>query len=215
MVVIVAGVLIAHRPCAGQCANGDRSMKLDQAARALLLKEFVSGFFLAMKYFFKPKATINYPFEMSHRGAALPRRARPAPLSQWRGALHRLQALRGDLPGPGHHHRGRPAPQRRHAPHDPLRHRHGEMHLLRPLPGGLPGRRHRRGAELRVLGRDPRGAVLRQEPSFSTTATAGSARSRRTSPRTRPTGKGRIRSGEWRTGKRRIRETLGTAAAAA
>ncbi len=29
-------------------------MKLDQAARALLLKEFVSGFFLAMKYFFKP-----------------------------------------------------------------------------------------------------------------------------------------------------------------
>ncbi len=43
-------------------------MKLDQAARALLLKEFVSGFFLAMKYFFKPKATINYPFEMGHRG---------------------------------------------------------------------------------------------------------------------------------------------------
>ena len=38
-------------------------MKLDHAARALLLKEFVSGFFLAMKYFFKPKATINYPFE--------------------------------------------------------------------------------------------------------------------------------------------------------
>ncbi len=43
-------------------------MKLDQAAKALLLKEFVSGFFLAMKYFFKPKATINYPFEMGHRG---------------------------------------------------------------------------------------------------------------------------------------------------
>jgi NADH-quinone oxidoreductase subunit I len=43
-------------------------MKLDHAARALLLKEFVSGFFLAMKYFFKPKATINYPFEMGHRG---------------------------------------------------------------------------------------------------------------------------------------------------
>ncbi len=43
-------------------------MKLDQAARALLLKEFVAGFILAMKYFFKPKATINYPFEMGHRG---------------------------------------------------------------------------------------------------------------------------------------------------
>ncbi len=38
-------------------------MKLDQAARALFLTELVSGFFLAMRYFFKPKATINYPFE--------------------------------------------------------------------------------------------------------------------------------------------------------
>ena len=43
-------------------------MKLDQVAKGLLLKEFVSGFVLAMKYFFKPKATINYPFEMGHRG---------------------------------------------------------------------------------------------------------------------------------------------------
>jgi NADH-quinone oxidoreductase subunit I len=27
------------------------------------LTEFVSAFFLAMRYFFKPKATLNYPFE--------------------------------------------------------------------------------------------------------------------------------------------------------
>ena len=38
-------------------------MRLDQAARAIFLTEFVSGFFLAMRYFFKPKATLNYPFE--------------------------------------------------------------------------------------------------------------------------------------------------------
>jgi NADH-quinone oxidoreductase subunit I len=38
-------------------------MRLDQAARSIFLTEFVSAFFLAMKYFFKPKATINYPFE--------------------------------------------------------------------------------------------------------------------------------------------------------
>jgi NADH-quinone oxidoreductase subunit I len=43
-------------------------MKLDQVARSLLLKEFLSGFVLAMKYFFKPKATLNYPFEMTYRG---------------------------------------------------------------------------------------------------------------------------------------------------
>ena len=39
-------------------------MKLDQAARSVFLQEFVSGFALAMRYFFKPKATLDYPFEI-------------------------------------------------------------------------------------------------------------------------------------------------------
>jgi NADH-quinone oxidoreductase subunit I len=34
------------------------------------LTEFVSAFFLAMRYFFKPKATLNYPFE---KGSLSPR----------------------------------------------------------------------------------------------------------------------------------------------
>ncbi|MEN3380570.1 MAG: NADH-quinone oxidoreductase subunit [Hyphomicrobiales bacterium] len=38
-------------------------MRLDQAARGLFLSEFVSAFFLSMRYFFKPKPTLNYPFE--------------------------------------------------------------------------------------------------------------------------------------------------------
>ena len=38
-------------------------MKLDRGARSLFLEEFVSGFVLAMRYFFKPKPTLNYPFE--------------------------------------------------------------------------------------------------------------------------------------------------------
>ena len=38
-------------------------MKLDQAARSLFLKEFAQAFLLSMRYFFKPKATVNYPFE--------------------------------------------------------------------------------------------------------------------------------------------------------
>ena len=38
-------------------------MRLDQAARSIFLTEVVSGFFLAMRYFFKPKVTLNYPFE--------------------------------------------------------------------------------------------------------------------------------------------------------
>jgi NADH-quinone oxidoreductase subunit I len=38
-------------------------MRLDQAAKAAFLKEFVQAFVLSMRYFFRPKATLNYPFE--------------------------------------------------------------------------------------------------------------------------------------------------------
>ena len=38
-------------------------MRLDQAAGSIFLKEFLSGLVLGMKYFFKPKATLDYPFE--------------------------------------------------------------------------------------------------------------------------------------------------------
>jgi NADH-quinone oxidoreductase subunit I len=45
-------------------------MRLEQAARSLFLSEFVSAFFLSMRYMFAPKATIYYPFE---KGALSPR----------------------------------------------------------------------------------------------------------------------------------------------
>ena len=45
-------------------------MALDSAARSLFLREFVSAFFLSVRYMFKPKATINYPYE---RGTLSPR----------------------------------------------------------------------------------------------------------------------------------------------
>ncbi len=38
-------------------------MKLARAARSLFLFEFVSALVLGMRYFFAPKATLNYPFE--------------------------------------------------------------------------------------------------------------------------------------------------------
>ena len=37
--------------------------RIGQAAKSMLLMEFVSAFVLAMRYFFAPKATVNYPFE--------------------------------------------------------------------------------------------------------------------------------------------------------
>ena len=39
------------------------SMRLDRAARSVFLWEFVAAFVLAMRYFFEPKSTLNYPFE--------------------------------------------------------------------------------------------------------------------------------------------------------
>ena len=47
-----------------------RLWRLDQLARSIFLTEFVSAFFLAMRYFFKPKVTLNYPFE---KGSLSPR----------------------------------------------------------------------------------------------------------------------------------------------
>jgi NADH-quinone oxidoreductase subunit I len=38
-------------------------MRLDRAAKQIFFWEFLTGFVLAMRYFFKPKPTINYPFE--------------------------------------------------------------------------------------------------------------------------------------------------------
>ena len=56
--------------------------RLGQAAKSLLLMEFVSALALAMRYFFAPKATVNYPFEKGAAEPAVPRRARVAALSQ-------------------------------------------------------------------------------------------------------------------------------------
>ena len=47
-----------------------RSWRLARLARSIFLTEFVSAFFLAMRYFFKPKVTLNYPFE---KGSLSPR----------------------------------------------------------------------------------------------------------------------------------------------
>jgi NADH-quinone oxidoreductase subunit I len=38
-------------------------MRLAQAGRQLFLREFLSATLLALRYFFAPKATVNYPFE--------------------------------------------------------------------------------------------------------------------------------------------------------
>ena len=36
---------------------------LDRAAKSLLLSELISGMAITLRYFFKPKVTLNYPYE--------------------------------------------------------------------------------------------------------------------------------------------------------
>ena len=43
---------------------------LFRSAKSLLLLEFVAGMWLTLKYFFRPKATLNYPYE---KGPVSPR----------------------------------------------------------------------------------------------------------------------------------------------
>ena len=38
-------------------------MSFDRTARQIFFWEFIQSFILTMRYFFAPKATLNYPFE--------------------------------------------------------------------------------------------------------------------------------------------------------
>jgi NADH-quinone oxidoreductase subunit I len=49
---------------------GGLNMTLDRSARALFLGDMLGGLWLSIRYFFRPKATINYPFE---KGPVSPR----------------------------------------------------------------------------------------------------------------------------------------------
>jgi ferredoxin len=139
-----------------------RSWRLNQLARSIFLTEFVSAFFLAMRYFFKPKATINYPFE---RGPISPRFRGELALRRYPNGEERCIACKlceAICPAQAITIEAGAA-QRRHPTDHSLRHRYDEMHLLRLLSGGLPGRRHCPGTKRRVRDRDTRGALLRQE----------------------------------------------------
>ena len=123
--VLTAGALMAFG-WLPQCLNfrtaSERSPDMafiDRTARSLLLGELVAGMALTLRYFFKPQGDDQLPVRKGPDQPALQGRARAAPLSERRGTLHRLQAVRGDLPGAGDHDRGRTA-RRRLAPHHAL-----------------------------------------------------------------------------------------------
>jgi NADH-quinone oxidoreductase subunit I len=161
-------------------------MNLAQAAKSLFLKEFIDAFFLSMRYFFAPKATVNYPIRERPGEPAFPWRARAAPLSEWRRTLHRLQAVRSDLSGAGDHHRG--GPRRNDGTRRTTRY---DIDMVKciycgfcqeacPVDAIVEGPNFEFATETRE-------ELCSTRRSFWPTATGGNVKSRRTSPWTRHT----------------------------
>jgi NADH-quinone oxidoreductase subunit I len=72
---------------------------------SLFLKELVKGMALTGRIPVRAEDHRPVPGGEDAAEQPLPRPARAAPLPERRGALHRLQAVRGGLPGDGDHHR--------------------------------------------------------------------------------------------------------------
>ena len=79
--------------------------------KTFLLPELIKGLTVTARTFVSEQVHHQLPGGEDAAVAALPRSACTAPLPQRRGALHRLQAVRGGVSGGVHHHRlGRGAP---------------------------------------------------------------------------------------------------------
>ena len=76
------------------------SKRLSHYFKSLMLGELLQGMALTMRYFVKSKYTMQYRKE-DPQIQPFPWPACAAPLRQWRGALHCLQAVRGGVPGAG------------------------------------------------------------------------------------------------------------------
>ena len=139
--IAVEGVMVYFK--VGPWSSGELTMR--NIIKTFALWELLGGLRVTLKKLFTPQVHHQLSGREDPAVAALPRPACAAPLSERRRALHRLQAVRGGVPGARHHHRVRRR-QRRHAPHHALRHRPVQVHLLRLLRGSLPGGCHRRDA---------------------------------------------------------------------
>ena len=123
---------------------------IGQGARAIFLSELVSGMSLTLRYFFRKKVTVNYPYE---KGPLSTRFRGEHALRRYPNGEERCIACKlceAICPAQAITIEAEPRTDgsRRTT-------RYGEVHLLRPLSGSLPGRRHRRGAELRIRDGNP------------------------------------------------------------
>ena len=78
---------------------------LDKSAKTIFLAELISGMALTLKYFFKPKVTLNYPHE---KGPLSPRFRGEHALRRYPGGEERCIACKlcEAVSGASDHHRG-------------------------------------------------------------------------------------------------------------
>ena len=136
----------------------------DRTARQIFFVEFIKSFFLSMRYFFAPKATLNYPFE---KGPLSPRFRGEHALRRYPNGEERCIACKlceAICPAQAITIEAEPREDgsRRTTRYD--------IDMVKCiycglLPGSLPGGRHRGRPQFRIRHRDARRAVLRQGPA--------------------------------------------------
>ena len=161
-------------------------MRLDQAVRSIFLTEFVSAFFLAMRYFFKPKVTLNYPFE---KGSLSPRFRGELALRRYPNGEERCIACKlCEAICPAQAITIDAGPRRNDGTRRTTRFDIDMMKCIycgfcrRPAPSTLSSW----GRTSSSRPRHPRSFTMTRDACSRTAATAGSDRSRRTSRSTRP-----------------------------
>ena len=131
-------------------------MSVGQIIKSFTLWEFIKAHALTFRYMWKPKATINYPFE---KNPISPRFRGEHALRRYPNGEERCIACKlceAICPALAITIEAEPRDD------GSRRTTRYQVHLLRAVPGGMPGRCHRRGAEFRILDRNARGADLRQ-----------------------------------------------------
>ncbi len=159
-------------------------ININATARSLLLSEFVSAFFLAMRYFFQPKPTLNYPFE---KGPISPRFRGEHALRRYPNGEERCIACKlCEAVCPAQAITIEAGPRRNDGTRRTVRY---DIDMVKCIYCGRPVR-SMPSSKVRTSSSRPRPArnCSMTRPSCSPMATAGNARSQKRSSSTRRTG---------------------------